>query len=289
MFDNQAWKRSMSISGREMNPTSSRNLLIILLICLFVLPIIIIGLTATAANADSSVDEYIFMPVTLNGYFEGSHQEGIAGRVLAYGAPLANTKLDLYQRKIGSDWKIVKSTTTNEAGYYFFGDASSLGPEEEYYVGFGPNESNPKHVYFWYGPIIATYKQGQSVPGGNFDIADVPLLAPASGTVDTLPINFRWEKRGLSGDSYRLVIIDFNEGVFWRSVNLGDVDSFTLNSLAPGMEFGKKYDWYVEVYMGPENFGESYMINEIIFLQATTQQKSISEDVFTLGSGRGGR
>jgi hypothetical protein len=292
MFDNQARKSSISLSKREMNPSSSRFLLITLLICLFVLPIIIVGLTATAANADSSAEEFIFMPVALNGYFEGSHQDGISGRVLAYGSPLADAELDL--RRYDEDFNeiIIKTTKTNEAGYYLFQDIDSLRENEKYYVSFGRND-NPKYVYFWYGPSIDSYNKGDTVFGGIFDVADVPLVSPGPGAAEALPINFRWEKRGLPGDSYRLMFIDFEKGEFWRSKNLGDVDSFTLEYLEDGLEFGKKYEWYVEVYMGPDNYGESFMINEITFLQSNSQQKSISEDVFTHGynhgSARGGR
>ena len=290
MFDNQNWKGSKSSREQEEFSKNKRHLVVFLLAALLVILALTVRPGINSAIAESTANQTTFLPVTSSGYFEGSHLEGISGRVYAYGKPAAETKLEL-RHNDGSTWTVVKSVKTSDAGYYFFDDIDSLGPNEQYYVSFGRNETNPDFVYFWYGPIIDSFKKGDVVFGGSFDIADMPLKSPASGTTATLPVNFRWEKRGLPGDTYRLVVIDLAEDVFWRTFDLGDVDSFTLNGLAPDMVFGKQYAWYIEVYMGPDSFGESYMINDIKFLRPSpqSQSKAISEDIFIRSSGRGGR
>jgi hypothetical protein len=106
-----------------------------------------------------------------------------------------------------------------------------------------------------------------------------------------LPITFSWQKRGIPGDTYRLIILDLEEDIFWRSFDLGDVDSYTLNAPAPDMNYNKQYAWYVEVYSEPDSFGESFQVNDIILLPALAQQGVVAPEnsAFMSGTGRGGR
>ena len=255
-----------------------------------VLAAVLISSAVIANPLDNSDESQLYLPVTMAGFFDGSSLDGISGKVLVKGQAVGNIALDL-RHYDGENWSIVDSVETNDLGYYQFEDADSLAPGEEYYVSYGQNETDPGHVYFWYGPILEEYSKGDKAFGGSFDIADVPLVSPDSGAEAALPVTLSWEKRDLPGETYRLVIIDFDEDVYWRTFDLGNVSSYTLNSLAPGMKFNRQYAWYVEVYMGPDNFGESFMVNDIKFKRNNIQQTDDlnSNDAFSRGYERGGR
>jgi hypothetical protein len=289
MFKNQTTKSLQQSSKRKEIKILKTYLVAILLVTIIATFAIIAHYTTSSVSASPNAAQTIFLPVTSSGYYEGAHLDGIAGRIFAQGKPAVEVNLDLrvYTDLESSD--LVATKPTDKTGYYFFSNVDSLETDETYYVRFGPNTTNPKYVYSWYGPPIESFKKGDNVFGGRFDIADVQLESPETGVVKSFPIVFRWEKRGLPGDTYRLVIIDYNEDVYWRTHDLGDVDSFTMNGLALGMAFNKQYSWYIEVYSASDSFGESFMEHEIKFLRPVSQQKSFSEDVFIPGSGRGGR
>lgn len=233
------------------------------------------GAAQAAAGTAVVGDGVAFLPATLSGYYQGIEVNpgGISGNVTVDGKPTADIPLDLYFND-GNDWSIADSTQTDSKGYYSFVNIKSLLLGEKYFVSFGPNESNPDLVYNWYGPLIEDYQEGDRILGGDFDLADVRLVSPESGFVGQLPIMFEWERRNLNGETYRVVVIDFGEDIFWPTFDLGDVDSFVLNLLAPDMLYNRQYSWYLEVYMGPDNYGESYMLNDIKFLppSATTRE-----------------
>ena len=67
----------------------------------------------------------------------------------------------------------------------------------------------------------------------------------------------------------------------WITDDLGNIGSFTIDSLPPGVSIGKPYGWYVEVYNGPDSYGISYYFNEITFknggLQGTGSWKLRAE------------
>jgi hypothetical protein len=288
MFENQTTKYPQPSNKRKDIRISKTYLVAIFLVTIIAIFATITRYTTSSVSAGPNATQTIYLPVASSGYYEGAHLDGIAGRIFAQGKPAVKIKLNLHLYGVSTD-EVVSTTTTNDTGYYFFSEVDSLGKNESYYVSFGQNDTNPDYVYFWYGPFIDSFTKGDNVFGGSFDIADVPLKSPESGVVRTFPVVFRWEKRGLPGDRYRLVIIDYDEDVYWRTVDLGDVNSFTMNGLAPGMAFNKQYSWYIEVYSAPDSYGESFMENEIKFLRPSSQQKSFSEDVFIRGSGRGGR
>jgi hypothetical protein len=246
--------------------------------------------SAAAEPAAGTAVGTVYMPATMKDYYEGAIVGAISGRVTVKGKSVQAIPLDL-RRYDGSKETIIASTQTSTNGYYQFENIASLDPGEELYVTYGSNKSNSSHVYFWYGPIIDEYRQGDSTSGGSFDIADVPLLSPASGAKLNLPITFSWQKRGIPGDTYRLIILDLEEDIFWRSFDLGDVDSYTLNAPAPDMNYNKQYAWYVEVYSEPDSFGESFQVNDIILLPALAQQGVVAPEnsAFMSGTGRGGR
>ena len=129
-----------------------------------------------------------------------------------------------------------------------------------------PSQPNPGpgYLWSWSGNLIAAYTAGQSVAGGDFDVADIALVSPTDGASVTLPANFCWTPRGIAGDNYRLVIWDVDEDKVALTDYLGEVPCATLTGLPSSWPSGREYRWYVVVNRGadpnaaPYNFGISY-------------------------------
>jgi hypothetical protein len=169
----------------------------------------------------------------------------------------------------GSNSALADATITDGQGRYRFTSAPALSPGESYYVRFGPNDVDPRYVYAWIGPDIMSYMPGTSVAGGDFDIADVALLAPADEARVTLPSTFTWQTRGLAGDSYVFRVFELDpDGLAWSTRGLGDADSFTLTGPGEQMVYGTEYAWHVLVYAGPDSFGQSYDARRVTFLDS---------------------
>ena len=125
---------------------------------------------------------------------------------------------------------------------------------------------NPAYVSVWQTASIIAYTSGSTVPGGDFDIANVILLSPPPDAATALPVTFTWQQRGIPGDTYRLAFYDLATDEYWYTADLGNVGSHTVTSLWPGAVLGKEYGWVVWVFNGPDSFGESYYYRDITFL-----------------------
>jgi hypothetical protein len=125
-------------------------------------------------------------------------------------------------------------------------------------VRYGTNTSNPNYVSDWWLPDIVSYAAGQSVAGGDFDLANIPLVSPADDYSSRLPITFQWTKRGVGGDTYRFLFFAPNTANAWSSVDLGSASSFTMTSLPSGASTGTLYGWYVRAHQGEESYGDSF-------------------------------
>lgn len=205
-----------------------------------------------------------YLPAIMNAFEGQKPAGGITGKVTEKGAPAANVALELRYFD-GTSFSTKATTKTNGNGVYLFDGIASLGQGQIYYVRFGPNESNAARLYVWFGPDIKSYNAGSQTKGGDFDIADVLLLEPQDGASQPLPVTFKWQRRGVPTDSYRVVLFDPGSNDSWITEDLGDVGSSTISELPPEIKEGKQYGWYVEVYNGPGSYGVSYYFNYITF------------------------
>jgi hypothetical protein len=114
--------------------------------------------------------------------------------------------------------------------------------------------------------MITTYTSGSTIPGGDFDIANVNLLSPAGGAAVQLPITFTWQQRGIGTDTYRLELFDPDTREGWVTNDLGNVGSSTMTGMPTGAIFGQPYGWDITVFNGPDSYGESYYYRTITFL-----------------------
>ncbi len=189
---------------------------------------------------------------------------GLYGRVTKGGAPAAGIALGLYRTDDLGDVEVAQAVTASD-GRYSFSGIPALPVDVAYYVAYGPNETDPSLLYLWYGPEITGYAAGANVPAGDFDIANVVLLSPASGATMTLPATFTWQRRNLAGDTYRVLFMDPEGSDWWQTNDLGDAGSYTLNGLGAGMAYGAPYYWFIAVFRGPDSFGYSYYMRSVTF------------------------
>ena len=181
------------------------------------------------------------------------------------GAAASGIELHLQVYDDSSESTVATTTTDGDGGYLFTG-IPDLGTGETYYVLFGPNGSDDRYVSIWLGPDITWYEAGTSVLGGDFDISNVSLTSPASGSTLPLPVTFTWERRSVAGDTYRWILFDPDDpSIAWRSDDLGYAGQFTLTGLPQGAEYGKEYGWYLRVYNWADSYGRSFYYGAITF------------------------
>ncbi|OIO98778.1 MAG: hypothetical protein AUK03_00765 [Anaerolineae bacterium CG2_30_64_16] len=207
-------------------------------------------------------------------------ESGIQGRMTYNAAPAAGIELRL-RFYDGSTYSTASTTQTDGQGRYRFADVPSLGAGQFTYVRYGPNSSDPEYLNAWYGPSLTSYTAGASVPGGDFDLANVSLSAPAHGATTPLPITFVWQKRSVPADTYRLVLFDPENNDTWTTNSLGNTDRLTLTTLPEGVMTGKQYGWYVEVWQGDDSYGVSYYYRLVTF--TTTGSRVFSEPTDPIG------
>ncbi|MGC9336441.1 MAG: hypothetical protein ACP5JJ_20070 [Anaerolineae bacterium] len=210
---------------------------------------------------------YYYRTVTFSG---DTPSEGIHGQVTYQGEPVADINLAL-RFYDGSSWSTADTTATQADGTYSFTDATSLSSGETYYVlyqnaDYG-NDDDSRYLWFWRSFDITSYTAGTSVAGGDFDIADMPLVSPVPGTTVHLPQAFEWEVRSATtSDSYQFHLFDSDRDPWVATGLLGYVSGYTLNSLPDGFSTGTEYLWEVWVWSPDEDaYGQSYYYGSVTF------------------------
>ncbi|HUW12396.1 MAG TPA: S8 family serine peptidase, partial [Anaerolineae bacterium] len=192
---------------------------------------------------------------------------GIYGRMTYNGASVSGVELRL-RFWDGSSWSTASSVSTRSDGGYRFAEVPSLQANQSYYVRYGPNSDDDRYLYDWYTATIRDYQAGTRLHGGSFDIANVEMISPASGSTVALPATFTWRRRDLARDTYRFRLFDPNSDEKWRSQDLGDVSSLLLEDLPPGAVYGREYGWDVWVCRGEDSCGSSYYYRRVTFSPA---------------------
>lgn len=213
----------------------------------------------------------VYLPLIMKHFVPGIH-----GQVTHQGTAAAGVAVHLWLCH-SSSCSEAFTTTTNGDGIYAFVGVPSLGVDQRYYVRFGPNTApagDSRYLSNWYGPDILSYTTGDSIAGGDFDIADVaPLniafLGPCIGAKVFLPALFSWQPRQLAAETYRLLLSNPVTGeIVWDSADLGNVGSYGFDSLPPGLALDQTYNWRVNVYSASKGFGSSFAQSQITFSPA---------------------
>ncbi len=185
-------------------------------------------------------------------YFVPRVPAGIYGQITYQGDPMSDIQIGLFHCNYngvywGCPMDDTQYTTTFSDGSYQFTAAQSLGPNQKYVV--KSRNSNPNYLLAWWGPDIRTYAAGQTIFGGSFDLANIPLLAPSTAITAGLPVVFKWTPRvATPSDSYHIVMWPLaDDTIFWQSPPLGYVGSYTMTTLPNNFTTGARYAWLVEV------------------------------------------
>ena len=176
---------------------------------------------------------------------------GIYGQIRYQGTPVTNTEVQLQRcDNQGTYWQCSslnrQFTTTDQSGRYQFTAAARLQNDQKYRVQFYNDDS--RYLSWWWSFSIYTYTAEQAVAGGDFDVADVTLLAPDDAITATLPLNFQWVTRSTTpSDSYQVGLVNFDTDDHWYSAQLGYTGSYALTTPPPGFIAGAHYAWGVWV------------------------------------------
>jgi 5-hydroxyisourate hydrolase-like protein (transthyretin family) len=169
----------------------------------------------------------------------------ISGRVTQNGANAANVPVSLRFYN-GSAWSTLSTVNTDGNGNYFFNSPAALGANQKYQVIFENPTQDPARLAWWGTRELITYTVGSQVVAGNFDIAEIALVAPDHGQQVGLPYSFRWTRRaGVPNDNYALRIYDGDFNPLYVSAYVGYTETFTLTSLPAGFSPNTPYNWDV--------------------------------------------
>ncbi len=216
------------------------------------------GTVASAASA-SGVN-VTFLPFVVRA--PGS----IFGHLNQSGIPAGGISLELSLDN-GSTDSTVATTTTDSSGYYAFVAPPSLSAGQSYSVEYMNSEQNSARMMSWSSKDITSYVSDASVDLGTSDLADMPLVAPSSGAVVTLPYLFQWTRRPATpSDSYVLIVFDpIDLNPFGMTPFLGFASSVHLTSLSSGFSAGVPYAWCLGLWDAAGGIGISYGVRWITF------------------------
>jgi hypothetical protein len=194
----------------------------------------------------------------------------ISGRVTHRGSAIPGIYLSLWFYD-GLSPTLAFTTATQGDGTYEFADVPEVISDQWYRVsyenGSGGNADNPDCLASW-DSFVITSTGGATVAGGDFDIADVSLVTPATGLTVTLPYTFRWAPRSATpSDDYAYSLYDPTDHDPWWRTNppLGYTGEHTLEALPPGFGAGAQYAWNVWVFASDGGHGVSYQSRLVTF------------------------
>lgn len=187
---------------------------------------------------------------------------GASGRVTEAGAPVAGTAVYLDHYTNGA-WVRYDTATTDSNGNYTFAQLPTLASGEVLSVWWANTTNNSNRLWNWFCDDIYPGDKGPFTC--NFDLQNIVLSSPTSGSSVALPTTFSWVPRATTSDSYVFVVADVNDyDPAATSAYLGYVDSFTVTGLPSGFVAGVSYGWWVRAY-GPNGYGSSYYYRPVTF------------------------
>ncbi len=211
---------------------------------------------------------------------------GIHGHVTFKGAPASGVFLEL-RHFDGNSFSTTLSTNTDGKGFYDFASAPSLPAGQYYYVRY-LNQSDSSRISFWGTAEIKAYAAGSSIAAGDFDLANVPLVAPNPGATVSLPAPFQWTARAATPtDSYQLSLFDPSGSAFGQTNPLGYVNGIILTSVPNTFHAGTPYGWFVAINSPDGGYGESYYYRQVTFtnISAGSQPAGAGGTVVTPATG----
>jgi N-acetylneuraminic acid mutarotase len=205
-----------------------------------------------------------YVPLVPNGVTDPPE---IYGRITQMGAGVPNVAVELHYFD-GTQWgsEPLQKVTTNAAGNYSFLGVPLLSSGQMYNVAFANAEKNNTRLAYVQSFVITTFSGGR-LSGGDLEVQNLTHSSPAQDASVTLPATFCWHTRGVSGDTYFLVLQDLDTGD-WYWYAAGSSTCFELDELPPGFQYGKAYGWSIGVENDPADnyeWGLSYYYQKVTF------------------------
>lgn len=235
-----------------------------------------LNLSVTAINsADSTRRNYailevylppppteIYLPIITNNVVSDAPSI-FKGVVTENGTPFAGTEM-LLRYYNGSYWSNYDIVSTDSNGYYEFRYLPNLDGSRAFYVLWVNPDDNSNHLSSWVCWLIDSPSTDPNAYQCDFDVDNIELFTPSSGSTVLLPYTFSWNKRSTTSDTYRFILTDIYDYDPWGYTSLGYVNSYTLNSLPVGFFVNQQYNWWMQVY-GPDGYGTSYYYRFVTF------------------------
>jgi hypothetical protein len=194
----------------------------------------------------------------------------IRGLVTQRGEPVEGVPLQLGICGISLQPEIVQNKESLEDGsYYFHVAAGALPAGASYGVIYENDVESPVEgrLALWRAEPFMPDMPSGSIPGGDFDVADIELVGPDSTEPRPLPVTFEWLARDpqwVEQETYRVKIWDQRGNVFLSDDDLALVDAFRLEGLPAGFSFDKVYQWQVLIW-SEDGYGESLEAGTVVF------------------------
>lgn len=191
---------------------------------------------------------------------------GILGKVTQNGSPAPNIFLELRFFN-GTSWSTWVTTNTGSDGSFALVNAPTLLPGQRLYVLYRNTSQIPGRLWLWATRELTAYTAGTTTNIGNFDIADIALVAPPDFSDISLPYLFRWAVRGATvSDSYALELYDIAGGsAYAATAPLGYVNSVVVTGLPAGFNTGTPYGWDVLAFSPDGGVGVAYETRVVLF------------------------
>jgi hypothetical protein len=226
------------------------------------------SLSASPLTASVAMTNTVYFPLIYNA------PSGLYGLVTEDGQPAADVTITLFHNYVRPPLlTIVATTTTRTDGLYQFLDVPSITScdnsaycQQEYYITYQNQRSNPQYIDFWMSQHLLNYTQGTAFNLSNFNLSAPQLLTPINGAHMTSPVHFSWQPRS-SSDDYAIFISaeDFDHlGLSYSTDRLGYTGEYDLDIVkevcaVPSPEpcsawYGVPLVWELHVY-NPTGYG----------------------------------
>lgn len=197
---------------------------------------------------------------------------GLAGIVTYGGQAIEGALVELWRcdgdaSRCVTGREAVDATMTQADGSYSFTQVQRTPAGKALYVLFDNPRDNRDYLNFWRGPNIVGYNGVDTLANAaHFDIANVFLEEPAPNATVVNPATFRWLRRGILTDDYRLTFMDMSGQPLGLGGRLGYVSTVRYD-VEGALAFGRPYLWNVWVYGPDGGYGESFYYRQVTFLR----------------------
>ena len=173
------------------------------------------------------------------------------------------TVLLMLSRDGGLNYTEQAQTVTNSTGGYRF-EVPANSPNDRFYAAWRNRSNGAGKLWgFKCTPLTITSPNRAC----DFDVKDVPLIAPSRNAAVNFPLTFQWTPRGLNNtDNYAVVVYRDEAGTSQMAIStyVGYTDRITLETAPDPAQTGTRYYWSVR-FQTPSGIGDAYAVYGVTF------------------------